>query len=82
VDRPEGPDCEDALAVLIEAGIEAHLERWKRTPPDRSATRPELVAFVRRRLCLTEDRNSEINELLGERAVLQPGDMAMLWWDV
>jgi precorrin-6B methylase 2 len=82
VDRPEGPDCEDALAVLIEAGIEAHLERWKRTPPDRSATRTELVAFVRRRLCLTEDHDSEINELLGERAVLQPGDMATLWWDV
>jgi len=82
VDRPEGPGCEDALAVLVEAGIEAHLERWKRTPPDRSQTRQELVAFVRRRLCLTKERDSEIDELLGERAILQPGDMATLWWDV
>ncbi|CAN5540981.1 hypothetical protein BH20ACT21_BH20ACT21_10070 [soil metagenome] len=82
LDRPEGPTCEGALEVLTEAGIEAHLERWKRTPPDRSRTRPELVAFVRRRLCLTQERDSEIDELLGERAVLQPGDMATLWWDV
>lgn len=80
-DRPEGPTCEDALGVLVEAGIDAHLERWKRTPPDRSRTRPELVAFVRRRLCLTQERDGEIDELLGERAVLQPGDMATLWWD-
>ena len=82
LDRPEGPSCEDALAVLGEAGIDAHLERWKRTPPDRSRTRSEMVAFVRRRLCLTQDRDSEIDELLGESAVLQPGDMATLWWDV
>lgn len=82
LDRPEGPICEDALAVLIEAGIDANLEHWRRTPPDRSRTRPELVAFVRRRLCLPQERDSEIDELLGERAVLQPGDMATLWWDV
>jgi SAM-dependent methyltransferase len=82
LERPEGPSCEDALAVLGEAGIVAHLERWKHTPPDRSHTRSELVAFIRRRLCLTQDRDSEIDELLGERAVLQPGDMATLWWDV
>ncbi len=81
LDRPEGPSCEDALAVLVEAGIDAHLERWKRTPPNRSRTRQELVAFVRRRLCLSEERDGEIDELLGERAVLQPGDMATLWWD-
>ena len=82
LERPEGPGCEDALAVLVEAGIEAHLERWKRTPPDRCRTRPELVAFVRRRLCLPQERDGEIDELLGVRAVLQPGDMATLWWDV
>lgn len=82
VDRPKGPTCEDALAVLVEAGIDACLERWKRTSPDRSRTRPELVAFVRRRLCLSRERDSEIDELLGERGVLQPGDMATLWWDV
>lgn len=80
--RPDGPDCEDALAVLVEAGIDAHLERWQRTPPDRSRTRAELVAFVRRRLCLSQERDGEIDELLGELAVLQPGDMATLWWDV
>ena len=82
LDRPTGPRCEDALEVLVEAGIDARLERWKRPLPDRSQSRQELVAFVRRRLCLPSERDPEIDELLGERAVLQDGDMATLWWDV
>ncbi|HEU4488944.1 MAG TPA: class I SAM-dependent methyltransferase [Actinomycetota bacterium] len=82
LDRPAGPRCEDALEVLVEAGIDARLERWRRPLPDRSQTRQDLVAFVRRRLCLHSERDPEIDELLGERAVLQPGDMTTLWWDV
>jgi precorrin-6B methylase 2 len=81
LDRPAGPSCEDALEVLVEAEIDARLERWKRHPPDRSQTRGELVAFIRRRLCLPAERDPEIDELLGERAVLEHGDMATLWWD-
>jgi hypothetical protein len=79
--RPEGPTAEDALEVLTEMGIEAHMERFARPPVRMRRERGDLVAFVRRRLCLSADKDPEIDELLGDRQVLNSGDVATLWWD-
>jgi SAM-dependent methyltransferase len=79
--RPDGPGAEDALAVIAEAGIRAHLEPFDRPPTRHRLERPDLVAFVRRRLCLTPDADPEIDELLGDRQVINTGRAVALWWD-
>ena len=80
LDRPQGPSADDAAAVLAEAGIDFGSERAER-PPRRVVDRAEWVAFTRRRLCLTVDREPEVAELLGDRPDVPPGDLVTFWWD-
>ncbi len=79
LERPTGPTADDAVAVLVEAGIRPEVERSPRVP--RSVPRSVRVASVRRYLCLTEDRDPEIDALLGEESELS-GEVVTLWWDV
>ncbi len=79
LDRPLGPGITDAMAVLQEMGIAAALESWQR-PPRRYEDRGALVAFVRRRLCLPQDRDPEVDALLGDAPVLSPREVATIWW--
>ena len=64
--RPAGPTAELAVEVLAEAGIVASVEEWVRPGPDLAdpAVRAEVVAFTRRRLCLTADRDAEVAALV------------------
>jgi len=80
LDRPSGPSADDALAVLREASIDASLERFERVRRH-GHKRSDIVAFVRRRLCLTPDRDPEIDELLADEPVLSPPEVATIWWD-
>src|SRR5204862_3057167 len=82
LDRPTGPTADDALAVIAEAGIEADSERWSRAPRSvtTGASRADVVAFARRRLCLTADRDPEIDALLTADALTPPADVVTLWW--
>ena len=80
LERPSGPSADDALAVLREASIDARLERFERARPH-GLKRSDIVAFVRRRLCLTPDRDPEIDELLADEPVLSPPEVATIWWD-
>lgn len=65
IDRPEGPTAEDAVAVLVEAGIEPEVERemrrwgYRRDP----AT---WAAFLTRRLCLPPERQPEVEEAVAQ----------------
>ncbi|MDQ2827373.1 MAG: class I SAM-dependent methyltransferase, partial [Actinomycetota bacterium] len=79
LDRPSGPTADDAVALLVDAGIRPAVERIPRIP--RPVTRAVRVASARRYLCLTEDRDPEIDALLGEESELA-GEMVTLWWDV
>jgi SAM-dependent methyltransferase len=78
VGRPTGPTADDAVAVLVEAGIRPQVERSPRIA--RPVTRAERVASARRYLCLTEDRDPEIDALLGDESELT-GELVTLWWD-
>jgi hypothetical protein len=81
LDRPEGPSANDALDVLREAGLDAHVESWLRGPrPIRD--RAEFVAFVRRRMCVGAERDQEIDELLGDERSAGTREVATIWWDV
>jgi SAM-dependent methyltransferase len=91
VERPDEPTVDDALASLAELDLDPHVERW--TTPTRAAgahPRADVVALVRRRLCLTPDRDDELVDTLGslleERDGLWsagPADQALatIWFD-
>ena len=78
VERPSGPVADDAVAVLVEAGIEPGVERGPRQP--RSIPREAWVASVRRQLCLPPERDAEIATLLGDDTG-QSGQVVTLWWE-
>jgi precorrin-6B methylase 2 len=91
---PDGPSAADALDALRELGFDP--DREDRTElGDRGGggfeRRSDAVALMRRRLCLSEGRDAEIAELLGDR-LRRNGDLwstgpaeqvvTTLWWDV
>ncbi|HEX2192637.1 MAG TPA: class I SAM-dependent methyltransferase [Acidimicrobiales bacterium] len=81
IDRPEGPTAEDAVAVLEELGLRVVAERFD-VPPRPRPDRAEWVAFVRRRLCLTADRDAELDALLpADDALLRPRQAVAVWWE-
>ena len=77
VDRPTGPNADDAIALLVEAGIEPAVERTPRW--NRVVDRETRVASVRRYLCLPADRDPEIDALLADNPGT-PGEVVTLWW--
>jgi SAM-dependent methyltransferase len=91
LERPAGPMAEDAFEALGELGLAARLERETRPPRPGGFERPEdAVALVRRRLCLTADRDEEIARELGPRLARRHGlwsagpaeqTAVTLWWD-
>jgi SAM-dependent methyltransferase len=86
--RPERPTADDAEAVLREAGLQVHRQDWQAPRPGGFASRADLVASVRRQLCLTADRDPEIEEAIRHRVIERAGlfgfpdrPVATLWWD-
>jgi len=71
--RPEGPTAHDAVAVLRDMGIEPAREDWDNPVGVGFDTFEELVANVRRELCLTADRDEEIAEAITGLAVERDG---------
>jgi SAM-dependent methyltransferase len=68
VQRPEGPDADNAVAALGELELEPVVERWTAAPrPGGFERREDAVALTRRRLCLDPARDAELEEALGER---------------
>lgn len=80
LERPTGPTTADIIAVLRESGIAPETETWTREHRHRSAPSPELIAFVRRRLCVTEEADERIGQLLGDDPVISPREVATMWW--
>jgi SAM-dependent methyltransferase len=80
VDRPEGPNANDAIAVLREVGLDVDSERWIRPPRQADVDRAQRVAFVRRRLCLPAERDSEVDALLPDASFLGPREVVTVWW--
>lgn len=91
LERPSGPTADDAMAALAEAGIEAHREDFD--APDRLAgfeRREDVIAFVRRRLCVTAELDPEVTEAIAPHLVQRDGVWAVrppdrrlvtLWWE-
>jgi SAM-dependent methyltransferase len=80
LERPDGPNVDDAASVLREVGIQPEVERFTGPVRHRDVDRAHVVAFVRRRLCLPAERDSEVDELLPANAGLPGRGLACLWW--
>jgi SAM-dependent methyltransferase len=89
LERPTRPTADDFAEVLTEMGIAPSREDWE--PVDwvgGFSTREDLVAFQRKRLCLTADRDPEIWEAMADRVVERDGTIGIgprpnvtFWWE-
>lgn len=76
LERPDGPTADDAEAVLRELGLDVGREDREAEPwATGFEQREDAVALVRRRLCLPAQRDSEIEDALGDRL----GEHGGLW---
>ncbi|HEU4354614.1 MAG TPA: class I SAM-dependent methyltransferase, partial [Actinomycetota bacterium] len=90
--RPVGPTSADAARALSELGYPVRHEIETRRPRSSGfERRDDAISLVRRRLCLTADRDPEIADALGDRLIERDGlwsagpreqVVATLWWDV
>ncbi len=90
--RPEGPTADDAVMALRELGLDVRRDEFTHDRPTGGyGRRADAVAFVRRRLCLTADRDDEVADSLGDQLLEREGlwfpgpeaqRMVTLWWDV
>ena len=60
VRRPDRPTADDCEEVLRAAGLEPRRTDWVPSDPPAGLERGEMVAWTRRRLCLTLDRDPEV----------------------
>lgn len=89
--RPQVPTWEDAMAAITASGVKANVEHeFRAVGRPRSGSFDDLVAWTRRRLCLTADRDREVVDALADIGVdpgcpetwsLRPAELVILWWD-
>jgi hypothetical protein len=81
IERPTSPTAEDAVAVLEEMGVRVRHEAFVRPWLPFGADRADVVAMVRRRLCVGPDRDAEIDALLGAEDEGPVRRTVAIWWD-
>lgn len=80
LDRPSGPTPRDLMLVLEELGINAELEIWNgQMRVDRDLD--EAAKFMRIRLCLPPERESEVHDFLTDSPMPSSRELATIWWN-
>jgi SAM-dependent methyltransferase len=87
LERPTGPTADDAVDVVRETvGVEPGRED-RTAPAGGSLPREAMVAWIRRRLCLTADRDPEVEAAIADSLVDRDGSVTFgprgvvtLWW--
>jgi SAM-dependent methyltransferase len=86
--RPTGPTADDAQAVVRELGIRPQRKDWSAERPGGYESVEEMVAHVRRLVCLPPERDPDIRESIAPRIVERGGrfgfadrPVTTLWWD-
>ena len=94
IERSPGPTADDAVRVMRALGIDPRREDRDASDPPAGVgfdRRADAVALIRRRLCLPDSRDAEVEEALGDRLVESGGRwsagpprtvLVTLWWDV
>ena len=79
--RPTVPVASDLITVLGEIGISATIEYFEsEILLDKKV--PEANAFIRRRLCLPEERQAEVDAFIQSHPLPDRRRLAVIWWDV
>jgi 2-polyprenyl-3-methyl-5-hydroxy-6-metoxy-1,4-benzoquinol methylase len=81
LERPSAPVAEDAAAVLAEMGLAVGFEAFERPWHRQDDDRPEMVAMLRRRLCVGPERDAEIDAFLDRETASPLRRSVALWWD-
>jgi hypothetical protein len=93
LERPERPSADDAEALCKALGFDAHRDERVDTADTAGSgfeRREDAIALVRRRLCLTDERDDDIADALGSRLHEHAGlwgagpeeqRVITLWWD-
>ena len=90
LDWPQEPTSDDAEAALAELGLPVKRIDHESIRRSGAENREAVVANIRRRLCLSAERDPEIIEVLGDRLVEHEGGwsagppsqkLTTLWWD-
>ncbi len=75
--RPTRPTADDALAIVRELGLEVGVEEFDGPMRWQNHQHDDVVAFMRKRLCLPPERDTEVATLLPP-PVARPH--VVLWW--
>ena len=78
LERPTRPTAVDAVAVLRELGLDVGVEEFDGPMRWQNHQHDDVVAFMRRRLCLPAERDPEVAALLPP-PVARPH--VALWWE-
>jgi SAM-dependent methyltransferase len=82
LDRPSLPTADDALAVMREViPVPVHVQYWVgRHPLCGRGDDTEIIASIRRRLCLPASADDEIRQLVNTTKPMAPTLIATAWW--
>jgi hypothetical protein len=79
--RPTRPTADDAVDVVREVvGADPAVRHWRRERSLMGERGPETVAWIRRRLCLSPDSDTEVAAFLDQLPELGPSAMVTFSW--
>jgi hypothetical protein len=89
LERPTEPSWDDARAVIRECGIEPQVEHWESSQRGGFMSLDDLVAWMRRTVCLDSSRDAEVRSIVLQEAVErdgrwrlsgEPRSLVTFWW--
>jgi hypothetical protein len=73
LERPKGPSWKDAQAIIRQLGIEPRVDEWSAPARGSFEHLEELVAFMRRTVCVDASRDREVRDVVVEYAGQRDG---------
>jgi SAM-dependent methyltransferase len=81
LDRPDRPHASDAYDIVRALHPAARMERWEAPARHGGYLDEAMFAFLRRRLCLTTERDDELRAALARTPQPASRERATIWWD-